>query len=520
MNADVDLSQLAVVREPESSQLRPQTHALTRYVLPGALLCGFALLILWSARDMIRRPQEVTVMPVTVSQSLMRQEGTPLFKAAGWVEPRPTSIRVAALAPGVVEHLLVVEDQAMKKDEPIAQLVKEDADLAARRFAAVLEVRKAELAQAKAKHAAAITRFEQPDHLEAILAESDAALAKVVTQLANLPFQQRRSEADLEYARDDLKRKQEAGNAVAPTTLSEARARMLSAIAMVEELKNRKSVLQLERDALQKKRDEHKSLLESKPNELQERDEAAALVAAAAARVDQASATLDEARLRQRRMTIVAPVAGRILSLVTSPGSRLMLEAGRSPKNDGMTVVTMYQPDRLQIRVDVRFQDLPHVQVGQPVRIISPAIAAPLTGSVLFLSSRADIQKNTLEVKVLIDNAPSVFKPEMLVDVTFLAPAVEESQDATTEQISIYAPKRLVARDEMGSFVWTADRSAGCARQTRIETGVTSGDQVEITSGLNASSQLIVSGRAALTDGCRIAISSSEDDEQTESEKE
>ena len=268
-------------------------------------------------------------------------------------------------------------------------------------------------------------------------------------------------------------------------SVSEAHARMESAVALVEELKNRKPVLQLERDALQKKRDEHKQMLEKKPNELQERDEATALVAAATANVDLAGARLDEARLRQSRMTIVAPVDGRVLSLVTSPGARLMLERGMSQGNDGMTVVTMYQPESLQIRVDVRFQDLPHVIVGQPVRIISPAVAAPLTGSVLFISSRADIQKNTLEVKVLIDDAPSVFKPEMLVDVTFLAPAESksdggsESADGGTEQMNLYVPKRLVAHDEAGSFVWTVDRSTGRAHVTRIETGVTAGEQID-----------------------------------------
>ena len=64
------------------------------------------------------------------SQSAVQQEGTPLFQAAGWIEPRPTPVRVAALAPGVVERLLVVEDQPVKAGEPVAELIKEDAQLA------------------------------------------------------------------------------------------------------------------------------------------------------------------------------------------------------------------------------------------------------------------------------------------------------------------------------------------------------------------------------------------------------
>ena len=89
---------------------------------------------------------------------------------------------------------------------------------------------------------------------------------------------------------------------------------------------------------------------------------------------------------------------------------------------DSSTVVTLYRPDSLQVRVDVRYENLAQVRLGQPVRIASPALENELSGKVLFVSSLADIQKNTLQVKVEMDTPPSVFKPEMLVDVTFLAP--------------------------------------------------------------------------------------------------
>ena len=81
-------------------------------------------------------------MPVLASQSTVQNEGTPLFQAAGWIEPRPTPIRVAATAPGVVERLLVVEDQAVKAGEPVAELVKQDAQLTCDRAKATLEIRK------------------------------------------------------------------------------------------------------------------------------------------------------------------------------------------------------------------------------------------------------------------------------------------------------------------------------------------------------------------------------------------
>jgi len=97
----VDLSQLAIDRSASSS-VRGHTRFrfLTRYVLPGTLLVSFLALMFWVSRDLIFPPQQVTVMPVIVTQSTIRNAGTPLFQAAGWVEPRPTPIRVAALSPG------------------------------------------------------------------------------------------------------------------------------------------------------------------------------------------------------------------------------------------------------------------------------------------------------------------------------------------------------------------------------------------------------------------------------------
>ena len=121
---DVDLRDLAVDRGATSiTALRGRRNVFSRYVLPGALLLGFLTLIAWASRDILLPPRLVTVVPVFSTTSEFQQQGTPLFQAAGWIEPRPTPLRVAALAPGVVETLLVVEDQAVKQGEPIAKLV-------------------------------------------------------------------------------------------------------------------------------------------------------------------------------------------------------------------------------------------------------------------------------------------------------------------------------------------------------------------------------------------------------------
>ena len=166
MSTEVDLRELAIDRGGSAAPTVPtRRHLVTRYVLPAVLIPGFLSLLAWAARDFLFPPQPVTVVPVFSTTAQVREEGTPLFNAAGWIEPRPTPVRAAALAPGVVERLLVVEDQAVNAGEPVAELVKDDAQLAYDRTLADLKLRQAELVEAESALKAAQTKLDQPVHL-------------------------------------------------------------------------------------------------------------------------------------------------------------------------------------------------------------------------------------------------------------------------------------------------------------------------------------------------------------------
>ena len=75
MRTKVDLSQLAVTRHAPAALPGPSVvrrrSLLTRFVLPGLLLAGFAGLVAYAARETLSPPQVVTVIPVTSSQAVM-----------------------------------------------------------------------------------------------------------------------------------------------------------------------------------------------------------------------------------------------------------------------------------------------------------------------------------------------------------------------------------------------------------------------------------------------------------------
>jgi multidrug efflux pump subunit AcrA (membrane-fusion protein) len=165
----------------------------------------------------------------------------------------------------------------------------------------------------------------------------------------------------------------------------------------------------------------------------------------------------------------------------------------------------MYQPDSLQVRADVRFENLPLVHLNQRVSVNNPALEQPIAGQVLFASSQADIQKNTLQVKVALESPASVLKPEMLVDVTFLGDERNENA-APAEALRVYAPRQLIQDGPGDSYVWVANQLTQTAVKTSVKTGPVLGDLIEITSGLNPSSRLITAKLDKLRDGQRIRL--------------
>ena len=173
-DSQLDLSQLALDRAPpEPRTVLRRRRWFTRYVLPTGILLGFAALLSAAAGRQLFSKPSVTIIPVVVKRSQLQRAGTSLFQAAGWIEPRPTSVNVAALEPGVIEHLLVVEGQQVVKGDPVARLISVDAELAVEQARAALTIREGELQRTEAEKTAAITRFDNPVHLRAELNVTD-----------------------------------------------------------------------------------------------------------------------------------------------------------------------------------------------------------------------------------------------------------------------------------------------------------------------------------------------------------
>ncbi|MFN0017588.1 MAG: efflux RND transporter periplasmic adaptor subunit [Pirellulaceae bacterium] len=508
MSTQVNLQELAVDRSPRTmANVKRPRNLLIRYVVPATLLVGVAALLGWSLRDRLLPATPVTVVPVIATRSESQAADTPLFQAAGWVEPRPTPITVSALTEGIVARLTVIEGQSVEAGQPVAYLIDQDAKLAIRQADADLALRQAQLGAAEATAEAAQKLLADPIGRLAELADADAQLSKVETDLARLPAQIEAGKSRKALAEKELETKTAAKDSVPAITVQRAQSDLRIAVAQLDEFSRQTEALKREQTALTKRRDVLQRQLELKVDEQRAAAEAVANIAGAKAQVAQAEAALDIAKLRLERAVIRAPMDGKILALTSRPGAKVM---GLTPAGmaDASTVVTMYDPQSLQVRADVRLEDLPQVIVGQTVQIETPAVKTPIAGKVITATSIADIQKNTLQIKVAIDKPPSVIKPDMLVQVTFLAPPeAAKPKGEGGAALRIAAPSALIEGAGEESSFWVADLAKGTARRQKVKLGrPISRELIEVLSGLSIGDRLIVDGRETLQDGERIRI--------------
>jgi multidrug resistance efflux pump len=165
-------------------------------------------------------------------------------------------------------------------------------------------------------------------------------------------------------------------------------------------------------------------LMAAKENRRLRIEEARALEAGKAA-VALATAIRDEAALRLSRMEVKAPVDGVVMVRHVEPGSKLMLAMD---DRNSMATIHLYDPKKLQVRVDVPLADAAKVGVGMGARIVVGVLPdRTFDGVVSRIVQEADVAKNTLQVKVAITDPDAALKPEMLARVRFVEQAVAQA---------------------------------------------------------------------------------------------
>ena len=146
-------------------------------------------------------------------------------------------------------------------------------------------------------------------------------------------------------------------------------------------------------------------------------------VLAIQARIKGAEVDLEKAELAYSRTKITAPADGRVLALMAAPGQKKMVGMDAE---DSSTIAVLYDPEHLQVRVDVPLGDAAGLGVGQRAKIRCNLLPDMVfEGEVTRIEGSADLQRNTLQAKVRIENPSEKLRPEMLCRVEFFETSLE-----------------------------------------------------------------------------------------------
>ena len=387
-------------------------------------------------------------------------EATVLFQASGWIEPDPYPRRVPSLYDGIVNEVFVLEGDTVKKGQKLVSLVNDDARLA-------LKFAQAQLDEANFKEAELF---------------SEIKLSKSSLKKANNILNQHKAiqEEQIDY----FNRLESLPIGAVPSVdLHKARKKADSlkfstqgAAANVEESEGRIELLSNQLNSLRSITESRKILWE-------------------------------KAELDFNRTQILSPINGVILRLVASPGKRLMRQMDAP---DSSTALIIFEADKLQARIDVPLADASKLSLGQKVEIVCSILPElKFEGILTRISGEADLQRNTLQVKVRIPNPDERLRPEMLCRAKFLLNTENSKSKNSANSLGVFVPFTLKPENNQSiKELWIIGADGRSAELRKVRFGKEINNQyISVISGLNAGDLIILNPPSSLKSGDRIKIS-------------
>ena len=439
-----------------NSPAAPRRNGLKRWLLVVPILL-LACAVMWQIFGDVLLPR-VTVKTASVvlldveGAGETRSSGKAVAQASGWIEPDPFVVHVAAQTVGTVKDVHVLSGETVEEGQVLVELDPADAEL---------------LLQGKV-HALAAA--------EKTVAIRDAEKAIAQEALVQVEAEVQRAQSALAVAKDRWSRVE--GLQPGDISSSERVGASNQVVQLVAALDSVRSTVSVAEAEIQKNN---------------------ALRDASVAAAGQARAELELAQLYLDRTTVVSPMKGVVLKRLVEPGDLLT--------KTGHGVLSLYDPGRLQVRVDVPLSDIQHIRVGQQSVIQGGAFGGKtFAGEVTRITGEADIARNTVQVKVRIVDPDPIMRPEMLCRVEFQAAATGNVPRSGGGAQTLWLPESaLVSRESDQAVVWVVDR----VRETVSRTPITLGGEerdglVSVRSGVPAGAHVVVEGYEGLRDGVRV----------------
>ena len=204
------------------------------------------------------------------------------------------------------------------------------------------------------------------------------------------------------------------------------------------------------------------------------------------AELDQAQSAKDLAQEKVNRLTVRAPFDGYLGFRQVSVGAYVTA---------GMPLVTLDQITTLKVSFSVPERYFTALSVGQSVDVTSDAVPGKsFTAEITAINPAIDVNGRALQVQATLDNTALALRPGMLVRAAVLG----AKRDAVTVSEAAIVPQG-------SNSVIFAVKDGKAVRQV-VTTGQRRDGWVEITSGVDAGTEVVSAGATRLADGAPVKV--------------
>lgn len=211
-----------------------------------------------------------------------------------------------------------------------------------------------------------------------------------------------------------------------------------------------------------------------------------AQIAKSRAGVLQSERKIQRLKVIEGYKAIASPISGIVQERMVDPGIVVQ---------PGMGILKIGDYSKVRLQANVAQQSLAGIEIGSPIvaRIIGNSTAKPIEGRVTSIFPKAGEQTRTVTVEAIVDNPGG----------QILAGQAVEMQIITSRKPNaLSVPQAALTESDGKQAVWVV--AGQSAKQKFVATGLTSGDRVEVTSGLQPADLVIVSGQERLFENSQV----------------
>lgn len=204
--------------------------------------------------------------------------------------------------------------------------------------------------------------------------------------------------------------------------------------------------------------------------------------------LEQLAAMLDYTQVR-------APYSGTVTARFVDPGA--LIQAATSSATQAVPLLTIMDTSVLRLYVNVPQEDAPFVKKGTPAVISLESLGGKILKAAVTRSTVSlDPGTRTMLVEIDVPNPGHALAPGMFAEVIL---------DLRRHQDALVVPPAALVSDNSSKAVFVVEQ--GVARRIPITTDIDDGVWVEITAGLTGTEDVVVVGKARLTDGMTVKAS-------------